>query len=102
MGFLSASDDFVRWAAAGAYQPDEDDYGYESKTATDMYSKLLQQYEKMPDKEYLKQKKKKDLADRSLDLAATKVSYTRIHLAMSGYVSCSGVGVCVCYSCCIT
>ncbi|XP_043198307.1 protein SPT2 homolog [Amphibalanus amphitrite] len=57
----------------GAYQPDEDDYGYESKTATDMYSKLLQQYEKMPDKEYLKQKKKtKANAERSLDLAATK------------------------------
>ena len=57
----------------GAYQPDEDDYGYESKTATDMYSKLLQQYEKMPDKDYLKQKKKKVGPERSLDLAATKV-----------------------------
>ena len=40
-----------------------------------MYSKLLQQYEKMPDKDYLSQKKKKAAhADRSLDLAATKVS----------------------------
>ena len=63
------------WSSTGAYQPDEDDYGYESKTATDMYSKLLQQYEKMPDKDYLSQKKKKAAhADRSLDLAATKVS----------------------------
>ncbi|XP_037086667.1 protein SPT2 homolog [Pollicipes pollicipes] len=55
----------------GAYQPDEDDYGYESKTASDMYSKLLRQYEKIPDKNYLKRGKAKS-SGRSLDLAATK------------------------------
>lgn len=54
----------------GCYQPDTDDYGYVSKEAEQMYSRLLQRYDQLPGDEYRRDQAKHKTV--TTDLSATK------------------------------
>lgn len=53
---------------AGACQPDEDDYGYVSQSASEFYNKMMEKYSKMPDEPKFSLGKKKV----STNLSSTK------------------------------
>lgn len=54
----------------GSLQPDEDDYGYVSKDAEDLYNKLINKYNSMPAEESVF---KKTTTKSSQDILNTKV-----------------------------
>lgn len=55
----------------GPLQPDEDDYGYVSKDAEELYNKLINKYNSIPSEE---SSIKKTTCKSSQEISSTKVS----------------------------
>lgn len=59
------------WLTLGFHQPDEDDYGYASKDAMDIYNKIMDKYVNTP----ADSRSVKTAHHRSSDISGTKVCY---------------------------
>lgn len=70
MKFMSITYIYIYiYLITGFHQPDEDDYGYASKDAMDIYNNIMNKYVNTP----TETKSTKTINNRSYDISGTKV-----------------------------